>query len=179
MLKSHQYSYTSTKNKVFQIIVWHFEKLYFLAYFFVMVNWWLGPLPRSPGMGEGGDWWIWPMGVIAEGISRGCHCESIIPRVLGILVTHYQFSIKTLLSKKIKKSEKQKNPYEIWRTANGARRLRGYPLLQMPGSASTWSSIQPRSRRAPLAVRQNSCGFFCFSDFWFFLIVEFLLTAVS
>ena len=35
-------------------------------------DWWLGPLPRSPGMGEGGDWWSWPMGVIAEGILRGC-----------------------------------------------------------------------------------------------------------
>jgi len=23
-------------------------------------------------MGEGGDWWSWPMGVIAEGILRGC-----------------------------------------------------------------------------------------------------------
>jgi len=22
-------------------------------------------------MGEGGDWWSWPMGVIAEGIPRG------------------------------------------------------------------------------------------------------------
>jgi len=35
-------------------------------------DWWLGPLPRSPGMGEGGDWWSWPMGVIAEGVLRGC-----------------------------------------------------------------------------------------------------------
>ena len=39
---------------------------------FEHVDWWLGPLPRSPGMGEGGDWWSWPMGVIAEGIPRGC-----------------------------------------------------------------------------------------------------------
>jgi len=35
-------------------------------------DWWLGPLPRSPGMGEDGDWWSWPMGVIAKGIPRGC-----------------------------------------------------------------------------------------------------------
>ena len=28
----------------------------------------LGPLR----MGEGGDWWRWPMGVIAKGIPRGC-----------------------------------------------------------------------------------------------------------
>ena len=24
---------------------------------FEHVDWLLGPLPRSPGMGEGGDWW--------------------------------------------------------------------------------------------------------------------------
>ena len=35
------------------------------------VDWWLGPLPRSPGMGEGGDWRSCPMGVIAKGIPRG------------------------------------------------------------------------------------------------------------
>ena len=39
---------------------------------FEHVDLWLGPLPRSPGMGEGGDWWSWPMGVIAKGIPRGC-----------------------------------------------------------------------------------------------------------
>jgi len=39
---------------------------------FEHVDWWLGPLPRSPGMGEGGDWWSWPMGDIAKGILRGC-----------------------------------------------------------------------------------------------------------
>jgi len=39
---------------------------------FEHVDWWLGPLPRSPGMGEGGDWWSWPMGVVAKGILRGC-----------------------------------------------------------------------------------------------------------
>jgi len=37
---------------------------------FEHVDWWLEHLPRSPGMGEGGEWWIWPMGVIAEGIPR-------------------------------------------------------------------------------------------------------------
>ena len=35
-------------------------------------DWWLRPLLRSPGMGEGRDWWGWPMGVIAKGIPRGC-----------------------------------------------------------------------------------------------------------
>ena len=39
---------------------------------FEHVDWWLGPLPRSHGMGEGRDWWSWPMGVIAKGIPRGC-----------------------------------------------------------------------------------------------------------
>jgi len=39
---------------------------------FEHVDWWLRPLPRSPGMGEGGDWWSWPMGVTAQGIPRGC-----------------------------------------------------------------------------------------------------------
>jgi len=39
---------------------------------FEHVDWWLGPLPRSPGMGEGGDWWSWPLGIIAKGIPRGC-----------------------------------------------------------------------------------------------------------
>jgi len=35
----------------------------------------LRPRAWSPGMGEGGDWWSWMMGVIAEGIPRGCHFE--------------------------------------------------------------------------------------------------------
>jgi len=48
---------------------------------FEYVDWWLGPLPGSPGMGEGGDWCSWPMGVIAEGIPRGCFIHTI---VLGI-----------------------------------------------------------------------------------------------
>ena len=39
---------------------------------FEHVDWWLAPLPRSSGMGEGGDWWSWPMGVIAKGNLRGC-----------------------------------------------------------------------------------------------------------
>ena len=34
-----------------------------------------GHLPRSPGTGEGGDWWSWPMGVKAKGTPRGCHRE--------------------------------------------------------------------------------------------------------
>ena len=55
-------------------------------------------LSKSPGMGEGGDWWSWPKGVRAKGILRGCQ---------GLLTlcpwdTHYQFSIKTLLSKNSK-----------------------------------------------------------------------------
>jgi len=55
-------------------------------------DWWLAPLPRSPGKGEGGNWWSWPMCVIAKGIPRGCQ---------GLFTpcpcdTHYQFSIKTL-----------------------------------------------------------------------------------
>jgi len=29
----------------------------------------------SPGTGEGGDWWSWPMGVKAEGTPRVCHRE--------------------------------------------------------------------------------------------------------
>jgi len=28
--------------------------------------------PISPGMGEGGDWWSRPMGIIAKGIPRSC-----------------------------------------------------------------------------------------------------------
>jgi len=39
---------------------------------FEHVDWWLGPLSRSPGMGEGGDWWRWPRDVIVEGIPRVC-----------------------------------------------------------------------------------------------------------
>jgi len=39
---------------------------------FEHVDWWLGPLSRSPGMGEGGDCWSWQMCVIAKGIPRGC-----------------------------------------------------------------------------------------------------------
>ena len=41
---------------------------------FEHVDWWLGPLPRFPGMGEGGDWWSWPTpnGVLAEGSSVVC-----------------------------------------------------------------------------------------------------------
>jgi len=53
-------------------------------------DWWLGPLPRSPGMGEGGDWWSWPMCLIAEGILRGC--QGLFTPVSWD--THYQFSIK-------------------------------------------------------------------------------------
>ena len=33
-------------------------------------DWWLGPLPRSPGMDEAGDWWSWLMGVLAKEILR-------------------------------------------------------------------------------------------------------------
>jgi len=47
----------------------------------------------SPGMGEGGDWWSWPMGVIAKGIPRDCQDSPPCP-----WDTHYQFSIKTLIS---------------------------------------------------------------------------------
>jgi len=53
-------------------------------------DWWLGLLHRSPGMGEGGDWWSWSMGVIAEGIPRGCPGESSNPRVLGIPTISFQ-----------------------------------------------------------------------------------------
>ena len=42
---------------------------------FEHVDWRTGPLPRSPGMGEGGDWWSSPKGIIAEGILRGCQGE--------------------------------------------------------------------------------------------------------
>jgi len=35
----------------------------------------MGHLPRSPGTGEGGDWWSWPMGVKAKGTPRVCHRE--------------------------------------------------------------------------------------------------------
>jgi len=35
-------------------------------------DWWLGHLPRSPGTGEGEDWWSWRMGVKAEGTPRVC-----------------------------------------------------------------------------------------------------------
>jgi len=31
----------------------------------------LGPLPRSPGMGEGGDWYSRPRGDIVEGNFQG------------------------------------------------------------------------------------------------------------
>ena len=37
-------------------------------------DWWLRPL-QSSGMGEGGDWWSWLMGVRAEGIPKGCQGE--------------------------------------------------------------------------------------------------------
>jgi len=39
-------------------------------------HWWLGHLPRSPGTGEGGDWWSWPMGVKAKGMLRVCQGAS-------------------------------------------------------------------------------------------------------
>jgi len=64
---------------------------------FEHVGWWLGPLPRSPGMGEGGDWWSWPMGVLAKGIPRGCQGLST-PVSLGYLLSVFN---KTLLSKKV------------------------------------------------------------------------------
>ena len=35
----------------------------------------LGHLPRSPGTGEGGDLWSWPMSVKAKGIPRVCQGE--------------------------------------------------------------------------------------------------------
>jgi len=35
----------------------------------------LGHLPRSPGTGEGGDWWSRPMGVKEKGTPRVCHRE--------------------------------------------------------------------------------------------------------
>ena len=47
-----------------------------LSMFRVARDWWLGHLPRSPGTGEGGDWWSWPMGIKAEGMLRVCQGES-------------------------------------------------------------------------------------------------------
>jgi len=49
---------------------------------------WLKPLRLpcawSPGTGEGGDWWSWPMGVKAEGIPRVFHCQlQKMPTSLG------------------------------------------------------------------------------------------------
>jgi len=54
------------------------------------------PFPRSPGTGEGGDWWNWPMGVKAKGAPRACQGEYNnfrIPRIPTI-----SFQLKTLLS---------------------------------------------------------------------------------
>ena len=45
---------------------------------------------RSPGMGEGGYSWSRPMGVIAEGIPRGCQGEQSNPLVLGIPSISFQ-----------------------------------------------------------------------------------------
>jgi len=49
-------------------------KKYSCLYVRLIWDLWLGPLPRSYGMGEGGDWWIWPRGLIAKGIPRVCQC---------------------------------------------------------------------------------------------------------
>jgi len=35
----------------------------------------------SPGTGEGGDWWSWPMGVKAKGMLRVCQGESSNSRI--------------------------------------------------------------------------------------------------
>jgi len=35
------------------------------------------PRTRSPGTGEGGDWWSWPMGVKAKGIPRVCNYRAV------------------------------------------------------------------------------------------------------
>ena len=37
------------------------------VYVRVTWDWWLGYLPRSPWMGEGVDWWNWPMRVTFQG----------------------------------------------------------------------------------------------------------------
>jgi len=39
-------------------------------------------LPRSPGTGEGGNWWSSPMGVKAKGMLRVCQGESSNFRIL-------------------------------------------------------------------------------------------------
>jgi len=49
-------------------------------------------------MGEGGDWWSWATGVIAESISRVY--QGVVTSISEAWDTHCQFSIKTLLSKK-------------------------------------------------------------------------------
>ena len=45
------------------------------------------PHARSPGMGEGGDWWSCLMGLVAKGIPRDCQ-DLITPVSLG-----YQLSV--------------------------------------------------------------------------------------
>ena len=50
--------------------------VYTSLYVRVAWGWWLGHFPRSPGTGEGGDWWSWPMGVKAKGMLRVCQGES-------------------------------------------------------------------------------------------------------
>jgi len=59
---------------------WNSRPLFLSTY-----DWWLGPLPRSPGTGERGDWCSWPMGVKSERIPRACHCHPTraIPASLG------------------------------------------------------------------------------------------------
>jgi len=77
-------------------------------------DWWLGHLPRSHGMGEGGDWWIWPMGVIVKGIPRGCQ-GLFTPVSLGypLSVFNKNSTLRTNSNKRRSTFKRQHWPYRV------------------------------------------------------------------
>jgi len=85
----------------------------------------LGHLPRSPGTGEGGDCWSWPMGVEAKGTPRVCHREwNKTPASLGypLLVyknstldsTHIGLPLAVLFHQKVDPSKGCSGCHKTW-----------------------------------------------------------------
>jgi len=99
---------------------------------FEHVDWWLGPLPRSPRMGKGGDWWSWLMGVIAKGIPRGCK------GLFTFVSLGYPLSVFNKNST-LKKCENERT-VGVWSSSRLC-----YPFGKGPGQHS--SSIQLKNKK--------------------------------
>ena len=138
---------------------------------FEHVDWWLGPLPRSPGMGEGGDWWSWPMGVIAKGILRCCQ-GLFTPVSLGYPLSVFN---KNSTLKTNKQSNKQISFDQIGCTCNLDSK-NSFHLKRQKSLPRIEKSDRPRTSRFPIfssacSLVVNECllrllGTYILVSFW-------------